>query len=129
MVDELGIDAADEDVEVVAGELEVPDPDRGTRRSRSGQDPDCSHDRPPTGGTKCAIEFFELDDDRLTRSGDREPKAEHESSLIVERGALDVERKVSREDSVSPGLVSPAAESAGAADEATRRLLTEPRER
>jgi len=33
MVHELGIDAAD-DVEVVTGQLEVADPDRGPRRSR-----------------------------------------------------------------------------------------------
>ena len=42
MVDELGIDAADEDVELVAGQLEVPDPNGGTGRSRSRQDPDRS---------------------------------------------------------------------------------------
>ena len=129
MVDELRIDAADEDMQVAAGQLEVADSDRGARRSRSRQDPDRAHARPPGGGAKCALELLDLDEDRLTRSGDRETQAQQKSSLSVERGALDVERKVSGEDSMRPGLVSPAAESAGAADEVTRRLLTEPRER
>jgi hypothetical protein len=128
IVDELGVDAADEDVDLVSGQLEVPDPHGRVRRSRSGQDADRSHDRPPRGGPKCAIELLELDDDRLARGAHREPKAEQECSAIVEPGALDVEGKVSREDPVRPDLVSPTAESAGAADEVTRRRLTEPRQ-